>query len=203
MFEFLRAISDWTISFAEGAWAAPVLAAVAATESIFFPIPPDPLLIGVAVRQPELALWLAALTTASSVAGALVGHWLGLRFGRPLLLRLVSHQKVERVERLFQRYGTWAILLAAFTPIPYKVFTITAGVMALDRRTFTVASIIGRGARFFLLGGLIFFFGESIMAFVEDNFDLLTVAFSVALVAAAVVLAWLFRRRAKGRVQPD
>ena len=182
----------------DSGWASPILAAVALSESIFFPVPPDPLLIGIAVRRPEAALWLAALTTAASVGGALIGHWLGLQFGRPLLHRWVREDRVQRVEALFQRYGAWAVLLAAFTPIPYKVFTITAGVLGLDRRSFVVASVIGRGARFFTLGVLVFFFGEPIMDFVEANFDLLTLLGSVALVIA-LLLAWAWRRWTRSR----
>ena len=121
------------------------------------------------------------------MTGAVIGHWLGLRFGKPLLHRFVSEHKVGRVENLFQKYGMWAILLAAFTPIPYKVFAITAGILNLDRRTFIIASIIGRGARFFLIAGLIVAFGDSIEEFVESNFELVT-----AIVAAGVVVVGLF-----------
>ncbi len=162
MIDLFRELSDWTAGFAESDWSALILAIAAFTESIFFPVPPDPLLIAIAMPQPHAALWLAALVTASSVAGAVVGHWLGLRFGRPLLYRFASRKKVEAVEALFQKYGAWAVLVAAFTPIPYKVFAICAGVLDLNRRTFIIASIIGRGARFFIIGGLIFAYGEEI-----------------------------------------
>ena len=84
MIDLLRELSDWTAGFAESDWSVVILAVAAFTESIFFPVPPDPLLIAIAIPQPHAALWLAALVTASSVAGAVVGHWLGLRFGRPL-----------------------------------------------------------------------------------------------------------------------
>ena len=105
-----------------------------------------------------------------------------------------------RVENLFQTYGTWVILVAAFTPIPYKVFAVTAGVMELKLRPFIVASIIGRGARFFLLGGLIFFFGESIRGFIEDRFEILTVSFTIFLVGALVAAFFILRwRRSKSR----
>ena len=198
MFDLLHQLSDWVVGFADSDWAVLVLGVTAFIESIFFPIPPDPLLIGIGILQTELVIWLAALTTAASVAGAVVGHWLGLRFGKPLLRRFVSEDKIERVERLFQRYGAWTIVLAAFTPIPYKVFAIAAGVLNLDRRTFIIASIIGRGARFFLIAGLIVAFGEDIEDFIESNFELLTVIAAAGVVVAAAFMLIVIRiRRAR------
>ena len=195
MIDLLRELSDWTAGFAESDWSALILAVAAFTESIFFPVPPDPLLIAIAIPQPHAALWLAALVTASSVAGAVVGHWLGLRFGRPLLYRFASGKKVEAVEALFQKYGAWAVLVAAFTPIPYKVFAISAGILDLNRRTFILASIIGRGARFFIIGGLIFAYGEEIQEFMDTNFELVTFATAAGVVVAAVIAAIIVQRR--------
>ena len=172
-----------------------ILAIASFTESIFFPVPPDPLLIAIAIPQPHAALWLAALVTASSVAGAVVGHWLGLRFGRPLLYRFASRKKVEAVEALFQKYGAWAVLVAAFTPIPYKVFAISAGILNLDRRTFILASIVGRGARFFMIGGLIFVYGEEIEEFIDTNLEVVTVSATAVVVVAAVIAAIIIQRR--------
>ncbi len=200
MFELLSELSDWVVGFADSDWAALVLGVTAFIESIFFPIPPDPLLIGIGIRQPELVIWLAALTTAASVAGAVIGHWLGSRFGKPLLHRFVSEHKVARVESLFQKYGMWAILLAAFTPIPYKVFAITAGVLGLDRRTFIIASIIGRGARFFLIAGLIVAFGDSIEEFIESNFELVTAIVAAGVVVVGVFFLLVMRIRRAGKV---
>ena len=196
MIEWFRELSHWMLDFADSDLAILVLAISSFTESIFFPIPPDPLLIGIAVRQPENAIWLAALVTVSSVAGAFVGHWLGQRFGRPLLRRIVSEKKIEAVERMFSKYGAWAILVAAFTPIPYKVFTITAGMLGMNRRSFLIASFIGRGARFFLLGGLIFVLGDEIEVFIEDNFELMTGAFAAAFIVGLAIFLVIRRRRA-------
>ena len=195
MIELLRDVSDWVLGFADSDWSALALAINSFAESIFWPIPPDPLLIGISIRRPELAIWLAALTTVSSVAGAIVGHWLGRRLGKPLLQRLVPENRIASVERLFQRYGAWAVLVAAFTPIPYKVFAIGAGVLGLNLRTFIVASLIGRGARFFILGGLLFAYGESIEEFIDANFGLLTLAGTVALGVGLVIVYYLARHR--------
>lgn len=199
MIELLRGFSHWIEGFADSPWAVVILVVNSFSESIFNPIPPDPLLIGMAVINPNLALVYAGLVTISSVLGALVGHWLGLRFGRPLVLRFISARKVDRVEAMFQKYGSWAILIAAFTPIPYKVFAITAGVLEMDRRPFIVASIIGRGARFFLLGGLIFFFGEAMQEFIETRFEIITLLCSILLVVSLVAVFFVLRwRRSNG-----
>jgi membrane protein YqaA with SNARE-associated domain len=199
MIELLRGFSHWIEGFADSPWAVVILVVNSFSESIFNPIPPDPLLIGMAVINPNLALVYAGLVTISSVLGALVGHWLGLRFGRPLVLRFISVHKVDRVEAMFLKYGSWAILIAAFTPIPYKVFAISAGVLEMDRRPFLVVSIIGRGARFFLLGGLIFFFGEAMQDFIETRFEILTLLFSILLVVSLVTVFMVLRwRRSNG-----
>ena len=191
--------SDWVLGFADSAWSALALAITAFAESIFFPIPPDLLLIAIGVLHPEKALWLAAIATVASVAGAVVGHWLGRKIGRPILFRIVDPARVEFAERLFKRYGTWAILIAALTPVPYKVFAILAGVLELDLRPFVVASLIGRGVRFFFLGGLISAFGEPIQEFVNANFGLLTVAVAAVLVAGAAIAVVLARRHRTGK----
>ena len=195
MIELLRTWSHWLEGFADSPWAVVILVANSFTESIFNPIPPDPLFIGMSVLNQNLALVFAALVTISSVLGALVGHWLGMRLGRPVVLRFISEQKLGRVEAMFQRYGSWTVLVAAFTPIPYKVFAITAGVLELDRRSFLIASVIGRGARFFLLGGLIFFFGAAMQEFIASRFEIITVVFSILLVAGLVALYLIMRWR--------
>ena len=196
---FLRDLADWVEGFAGTDWAAPVLAATAFFESIFFPIPPDPLLIAISIPQPNMAIWLALLVTLSSVAGAAVGHLIGRRFGHPLLYRMFKREKIERVECLFKRYGAWTILVAAFTPIPYKIFAIAAGVLDMDRRTFLIASLIGRGARFLLIGALVMAFGEQVQSFLDDNFEILTLAAAGGLVLAAGAFLLIYRRRRASR----
>ena len=164
MIDLFHDLSEWTVGFASSDWAVLALAVTAFAESIFFPIPPDPLLLGVALARQDQAIWLALLVTVSSVAGAVVGHWLGGKLGRPLLTRLFSDMIVAKTEHWLERYGVWATLLAAFTPIPYKVFAISAGVLKLDRRTFVLASLVGRGVRFVTIGVLVerwLFFAEA------------------------------------------
>ncbi len=191
--ELLHDLTEWTLALADSDWAVALLALVAFSESVVFPIPPDPLLMAVGIANPGLAIWVAALVTVASVCGAYVGHALGRRVGRPLLYRLVSSEKVDRAEALFAKYGAWAILVAAFTPIPYKVFTILAGILNLPLRTFLLASLAGRGARFVTIGVLIYIFGESIRDFIEGNFELLTIAAGVVVIA--LLVGYLVYRR--------
>ena len=186
MFEILQELSNWIREFAETDWALLILFVTAFLESTISPIPPDPLLIPMAVLQPNLAIWLGVLCTVASVLGAVLGHWLGAQFGRPILGRFVSEGRIRSAESLFDKYGVWAVLVAAVTPIPYKVFTILAGVLKLDMKRFLIASIIGRGMRFLSLAVVIFLFGEDVQAFVEENFEALTVLAGVGVIGSVL-----------------
>lgn len=201
MRELYHELTDWTLQAADSDWAIALLVLVAFSESIVFPIPPDPLVIAIGVASPVSAIWVAGLATIASVAGAFFGQWLGRKFGRPLLHRLVAENKVERAEELFNKYGVWTIILAAITPIPYKVFAILAGVMALPVRPFLIASLIGRGARLMTIGVLVFLFGEEIQEFIEGNFELLTIAGGLGLVVMVAgylaYRAWMSDGRGK------
>ena len=195
----LHDLRRWLVDWADSPAGPAALAVLAASESIFFPLPPDPLLIALALRNPDAALLLALLTTVASVAGGLVGHWLGGRFGRPLLRRLHS-SKVERVESMFVRYGFWAIVIAGLTPIPYKVFTLSAGVFAVPRAQFVLASLLGRGLRFGTFGVLIFLWDDRFEAFFEERFDLVVIVLTAGLVIGiAGWLVWMRRRGARVR----
>ena len=172
--EYFDGLTTWFAAFAGSEWAVVVLAIATFLESIFSPIPPDPLLIPMSVLNPNMAILYALVATLSSVLGALVGHWLGSRFGRPILSRFASNSKIDQAESLFDRFGGWAVLAAAVTPIPYKVFAVLAGVLKYDRKKFFIVSLIGRGVRFIGLGVLLFLFGEQIQIFIEDNFQSLS-----------------------------
>lgn len=200
MREIFHDISEWLLGFADSDWAIAVLLFSSFFESIFFPIPPDPLLLAVAVVQQPIAVLLGVLVAAASVAGAVVGHALGMRLGRPLLTRMFSESRVAYVDRLFERFGVWAILIAAFTPVPYKVFAIAAGVWRMDRRRFVIASAVGRGARFVAIGALVFWFGERIETFLSDNFEILTAG--IAILGVALGSAWYAIHR-RGRPRPS
>ncbi len=132
-------------------------------ESSFFPIPPDVMLAPMSLANPARAWWFAALTTVTSVAGGLFGYLIGVfafDLVEPLIHEMGYWGKYEQARAWFVEWGFWAIFLAGFSPIPYKVFTITAGVISMALAPFVIASFIGRGARFFLVAALMAWGGE-------------------------------------------
>lgn len=158
------------------------LFALAFMESSFFPIPPDVLLIAFSLAEPNKALWFALICTIGSVLGGMFGYLIGYIGEMAVLEKLVAKEKIEKVHRLFNKYEAWAILIAAFTPIPYKVFTIAAGVFYINFRVFVLTSIVGRGARFFLEAVLIMLYGAEIAGFIDRNFNGTTILVTVILV---------------------
>ncbi len=188
----LHDLREWLVAWADSPAGPIALALITAAEAIFFPIPPDPLLIALALRNPDAALVLAGLTTVASTAGGLVGHWLGVRLGRPVLQRF-GGGNVGRAEAMFARYGFWTVVVAGLTPIPYKVFTITAGVLGLPRLQFVVASLVGRGLRFGAFGVAIFLWGDRLQAFLDEQFDIVVLALTGGLVVVAA--GWLLWSR--------
>ena len=198
MLELISDLSHWLEGFAASEWAIAVMAAVAFVESIFSPFPPDPLLIAASIFNPEMALAFAAVVTGASVAGALVGYWLGDRLGRPILDRFISARKVERVEVMFDKYGAWAIIFAAVSPVPYKVFAITAGAMDMRLKPFIIASLVGRGTRMFLWATLVLLFGETALELIESR-GLLLGAVAGGAILAAFILYLLYVRLRRRR----
>ncbi len=155
------------------------LFAVAFMESSVFPVPPDVLLIPLALASPELALFFAAVTTLGSVLGAIFGYYLGQKGGRPLLDWMIEDQHVEIVENYYDKHGSWAVGVAGFSPIPYKVFTVTSGMLNMDLKAFTAVSTLSRGARFFIEAAVIMLWGESIVAFLKTYFGYATLILAV------------------------
>jgi membrane protein YqaA with SNARE-associated domain len=134
------------------------------------------------MANPPMSLWYAVLCSLGSVFGGIFGYGLGRIGGRPLLERWVSDERIQLVQRHYQRWDVWAVAVAGFTPIPYKVFTISAGVFLLDFIRFVIASILSRSARFFLVAGLFYFFGPTINQFISRYFNILSILFIVLLV---------------------
>ncbi|MEO2065826.1 MAG: YqaA family protein [Desulfurobacteriaceae bacterium] len=188
----LLSVAFWkSLALKYGAYA---LALNAFIEAIFFPIPPDVLLITLCSVNPERSFLYALITTIFSTLGGVVGYYLGYFGGRPLAERFFGKEKVSRVHRLYEAYEGLIILLAGFTPLPYKVFTITSGVLFASLWKLIVFSLLGRGLRFFLEASLFYFFGAQITGFVEKNLNFIFLGLGVALLVAFLT----YRRYRKG-----
>ncbi len=182
----LRRLYDWTISWADrpgGAWA---LFFIAVIESSFFLIPPDVLLLALCVGKPEKSFRFALICAAGSVIGGILGWCIGYALWegvKHLFIPFIFSQEIfDKVQELYQGNAFLAILTAAFTPIPYKVFTIAAGVFHVSLVTLIIASAFGRSARFFMVGGVIYYFGPKVKTLIEKYFDL----FAWALLALGI-----------------
>ncbi len=141
------------------------LAALSFAESSFFPVPPDVMLMPMSLTRPKRAMYFATITTLASVAGGIAGYAIG-HFGLELIAPLIQEggrwaSTYSKASSWFQEWGFWAILIAGFSPIPYKVFTISAGALSMTFVPFVLASAVGRGARFFLVAGLLSWGGAS------------------------------------------
>jgi membrane protein YqaA with SNARE-associated domain len=182
MSELLHSFEAWLLDY--GVWG---LILVSFADSSFFPIPPDVLLIPLSIANPENALLYALYTTVASVIGALFGWWIGKKLGRPILVYLFSEARIQKVEEYFTKYGPMALLIAGLTPVPYKIFTIFAGVSGVKIRVLVIWSIIGRGIRFFLEGAIILTLGAKAKPFIEENFTLLTLSACGILILAYII----------------
>ena len=192
----VKRLYDWVLHWAATPSATIALFLLAFAESSFFPIPPDVLLIAMCVARPERSFRYAWICSAGSVLGGCLGYLIGWQFMAVLGNRIVTFygltDQVARIETLYATYDAWAVGIAGFTPIPYKLFTIAAGMFNIDFTVFVLASMASRSARFFLVGGLIRLFGPPIQRFIDRYFDLLAISFTVLLVGGFVLLKYLF-----------
>ncbi len=195
--EFIHRLGEWVVHWAYTPYAIPALFSIAVAESSFFPIPPDVLLITLCLIQPEKALLYACICSIGSVIGGGIGYLIGLKGGRPLLLKLFSKEKISFVENQYKKYDVWAVGIAGFTPIPYKVFTISAGVFTLNFLRFIIASVISRSSRFFLIAGLIYMFGPTIQNIIRNYFDILSIAFLILLIGGFYFIKIAYKNKAK------
>lgn len=193
---WIRRLYDWTLSLAQTAHARWALFGVAFVESSCFPIPPDVLLIPLCLGRPQAALAVALICTVGSVLGGMFGYLIGYAFfealGRPLLEFYHAMKHYDYLVRSYQQNAFWIVFIAAFTPIPYKAITITAGVAGIAFWPFVAVSFVGRGLRFFLVAGLLRLFGDKVKVLIERYFEWLTLAFTVLLIGGFLVLKKLF-----------
>ncbi len=193
--KFLKFLYNWVLSWADSKYGTLVLFLVAFSESSFFIVPPDVLLIALSVSRPKRAFFYAVISTIGSVLGGMFGYLIGLKvmesIGIPILDFYGIIDKYEYVAKLYNQYNAWAVSIAGFTPIPYKLFTITAGATKINFLIFFLASLFSRAARFFIVGGLIFFFGAKIKVFIDRYFNILSIVFVILLVGGFVVIKLL------------
>jgi membrane protein YqaA with SNARE-associated domain len=206
--QWVRWLYDWTLSWAETPYGTPALFLLAFSEASFFPVPPDVLLIALALSKRARSFYYAAVCTAGSITGALLGWYIGFGLWQGLGVHPDCPQfgggawffdhipnftcpVFGKVQELYASNAWLALFTAAFTFIPYKVFTIAAGVFSISLTTLVAASLMGRGARFFLVGTLIFFVGPPVKGFIEKRFDLMVLVFTVLLIGGFVLVKYL------------
>ena len=191
----LRRLYDWTMAQAESPYALWVLAGVAFIESSVFPIPPDLLMIPMIIAAPRRAFVIAGVCTVSSVLGGMFGYYIGYGLfetvGRPVLEFYGKDAYFDEFRARYNEWGAWAVLIAGVTPFPYKVITILSGTTGLNLVVFTVASIIARGLRFFVVAALLWKFGAPIRDFIERRLGLMFTLFVVILLGGFLAVKYL------------
>ena len=191
---YVRRLYDWMLHWADTPYGLPALAVLALVESSVFPLPPDPLLIALCLGATYRSLRFAAVATVASVLGGILGYGLGAIVWGSIsgfffdFVPGVTPEAFAEVQGYYERWDFWAVFVAGLTPIPYKVFTISAGVFAINFPVFVLASVLSRGLRFFLLAGLVYRYGEPIGAFIDRYFNLLTWVFTLILISGFVLI---------------
>lgn len=192
---FTRKIYDTTLDLASRKNAIWWLFAISFIESSFFPIPPDIMIIPMVLAMPKNAYRIAGVATLASVLGGYLGYSIGI-FGyeviaKPLLEFYGYMAQFTKFENYYQEYGAWIVFGAGITPFPYKIITIASGVVHLNLVVFTVASILARGLRFYIIAVLLKHFGEPMKVFIEKNLNLLSILFLLLLIGGFAVIKFL------------
>ncbi len=193
----IRRLYDWVLHWADTPYGMPALALLALAESSVFPIPPDPLLMALCLGAASKSLRFAAVATGASVVGGMIGYgigallWLGVSDFFFSYVPGVTPEAFAGMQDLYLRWDFWAVFVAGLTPIPYKVFTISAGVFSINFPVFVLASVLSRGLRFFVIAGLIYRFGPSISAFIDRYFNLLTWVFGLLVILGFVLIEFV------------
>ena len=183
---WLVLLYDWVLAKAGHRYAVPFVMLIAFCESIFFPIPPDVMLLPMMLARPKHSFVIALGATIASVLGGALGYWLGFALYDSVAVPLLSfygyEQAYQLFSNLFAQYGNFIVFAGGFSPIPYKVIVLSAGFAQMDFIIFMVISVLARGGRFFLLAVILWFFGAKIQELIEKYFGLLTVLFCALLV---------------------
>ena len=189
----VRKIYDWVLGWAETPYGIPALVLLSFAESSFFPIPPDVLLIALALAIPEKSFKYAFYAALASVIGGILGYAIGLWgyqwIGHDIVAFYNGEAVMDKIQLLYSEYGFWGILTAAITPIPYKIFTIASGVFKFDFSQFLLASVLGRSIRFFAVGAMIWKFGPPIKSYIDRYFNLLAILFVILLIGGFLLIS--------------
>lgn len=192
--DIMRRMYNWVVAWADKPSAEKALSGLSFAESSFFPIPPDPLLIAMVVAKPKKWLRLATITTASSVLGGVFGYIIGvvaITAVMPVIISVGYEDAYRSAVNWFADYGALAVIVAGFTPIPYKVFTIAGGAAGMFFPLFVVGSIIGRGGRFYLVAFLMYHFGRRYKDKIEKYIDILGLAFVALVILGFITIKYL------------
>ena len=190
--KFLRYLYNWTLTKAEHKYSAWILSLVSFTESSFFPIPPDILLIPMIIAKKAKAWVYAFICTFSSVLGGMAGYAIGYFFYNSIGILIIDTYHLSNsfstFENYYNEYGILIVLGAGFTPFPFKFITIASGLFNLNIFLFIVTAFIARGLRFYLLAGLLFIFGEKIKIFIDKYFNSLAILFFILLIGSVLLI---------------
>ncbi|MFZ3072166.1 MAG: YqaA family protein [Thermodesulfobacteriota bacterium] len=193
----LRRLYDWVLSWAHTPYGIPALFILAFVESIFFPIPPDVLLIALCVALPAKSFRYAVVCSVGSVLGGVFGYLIGFYFMDTVGYHIVKIYGLSEnyiyIQGLYSKYDAWAVAIGGFTPIPYKAFTISAGAFKIDFTVFLVASALSRSARFFIVAGLIYRYGPTIKKYIDKYFNIFTFVFIALLILGFLVLGGVLK----------
>jgi membrane protein YqaA with SNARE-associated domain len=202
--KWIRNLYDWVLHWAETPYGPIALFAIAFAEASFFPIPPDPLLIALVLGARKKAFRFAMICTIASVCGGVLGYaigyfaWWGIDGNFSPLANFFlnnipgfSVKNFLKVQELYQNWDFWVVFTAGFTPLPYKVFTISGGAFAINFFMFMLASVISRAGRFYLVAFLIWKFGPQIKGFIDKYFNWLAIAFTVLLIGSFVLIKYM------------
>ena len=191
----LRKLYDRVMGLAAHKHAQLILVAVSFAESAFFPVPPDVMLIPMTLAERRKAWWFALICTIASVLGGIAGYFIGAllfdSIGQAIINFYGLQSGFEKLKSWYNEYGLLIVFIAGFTPIPYKVFTISSGLTALSFPLFVIGSIVSRGLRFFIVCGLIYWFGPTIKDFIEKYLGWLTLIACIVLVGGFVALKYI------------
>ena len=191
----IERLYNWMMGMATHDRAPQALFCIAFVESSVFPIPPDVMLIPMVLARRSQSWVYATIATAGSViggvAGYAIGYYLFAAIGEPILNFYGYGEKYGQMQALFDAWGPWILIAKGWTPFPYKVLTIAAGVFKMSLGPFILASIVARAMRFYLVAGLLFWFGEPIREFIEKRLSLVTTAFVILLVGGFVAIRFL------------